>query len=368
MFKFLSRSAEASAASPSSGPSQADGGAGPLRGARRDLLERIADFLVRHDLEVTARNLAIAQAAFSGADLGLAARIAEQERSGQPVDQAWLDRVAPAGDAEGGSGSQQAELDRLMARLDSSISSFAETTRKAGGTTAAYGDSLQEHVGAMSGPAAGEGPTGEVLASLVGIARAMLERTREVEQEMKRSSHEADGLRESLERARRDAEIDHLTGLPNRRAFEAVLQREVREAQAEIDNLTVAICDIDRFKAVNDNHGHETGDRVIQAVAQVLARISHDRCHVARHGGEEFVLLFRGKSVAEASAILDEARASLASRHFVNRQTDQPIGQVTFSGGVTSVFAHADPREALRAADAALYRAKAEGRNRICPG
>jgi diguanylate cyclase len=361
MFKFLSRTTEGAVAARQSA-AQADADR-PGRAARRDLLDHISEFLLRHELDVTPRNLSLAQVAFSGADFGLAARIAEQERAGQPIDQAWLDRIAPAEEPDGSVEQKEAELDRLMIRLDSSISSFAETSRRAGGTTAAYGDSLQEHVGAIS-----EASNGEVLAELVGLTRAMLERTREVEQEMKRNSQEADALRQSLERARRDAEIDHLTGLPNRRAFEAVLQREVREAQAEIDNLTVAICDIDHFKAVNDNHGHETGDRVIQAVAQVLARISNERCHVARHGGEEFVLLFRGKGVAEATEILDQARETLATRRFVNRTTDEPIGQVTFSGGVANVFAHADPREALRAADAALYQAKSAGRNRICPG
>jgi len=194
----------------------------------------------------------------------------------------------------------------------------------------------------------------------------MLERTREVEQEMKRSAQEASTLRESLERARREAEIDHLTGLPNRRAFEGVLEVQFREAQKEIDMLTVAICDIDHFKQVNDNHGHETGDRVIQAIGQVLARISDDRCHVARHGGEEFVMLFRGRSASEAQAMLDAAREQLAEKRFINRVTDEPIGRITFSGGVANVFGWPDPREALRAADLALYRAKAEGRNRIC--
>ena len=361
VFKFLSRQAE-----PAEPHNHEKGGQSPAAVVRQELLEQISAFLVRHDLEVSPRNLTLAHAAFSGADAGMAGRIAEQEVAGLPIDQAWLDRVCPpAAEAEAAE-HREAELERLIAKLDGSISSFAETARKAGGTTAAYGDSLAEHVGAMTGtdPSA---PTGEVLASLVGIARAMFDRTREVEQEMKRSTQEADALRQSLERARRDAEIDHLTGLPNRRAFEAVFQREIREAQADIDNLTVAICDIDHFKAVNDNHGHETGDRVIQAVAGVLAQISGDRCHVARHGGEEFVLLFRGKSVSEATAILDQARESMASRNLINRATDEPIGRVTFSGGVANVFAHPDPREALREADAALYRAKSEGRNRICP-
>src|SRR3546814_2782479 len=94
----------------------------------------------------------------------------------------------------------------------------------------------------------------------------------------------------------------------------------------------VDFCDIDEFKKVNDLHGHEAGDRVIKAIADTLARISNDQCHVARHGGEEFVMLFRGLTPTEAAAKLDDAREALADRRLINRQTDQPFGQITFSG------------------------------------
>lgn len=129
--------------------------------------------------------------------------------------------------------------------------------------------------------------------------------------------------------------------------------------------MCVAICDIDHFKRVNDTHGHEAGDRVIRAVAQTLAKISNDTCHVARHGGEEFVILFRGKALDEAWQTLDQAREAMSERRLVNRATDVPFGRITFSGGIADVFAHATPREALKAADDALYAAKASGRNCI---
>ena len=169
----------------------------------------------------------------------------------------------------------------------------------------------------------------------------------------------------SRSRAQRDAEVDHLTGLPNRRAFEAVLDRHYREAMTTIDSLIVAICDIDHFKLVNGNHGHETGDRVIKAVAETLNRLGNNKCHVARHGGEEFVLLFRGVTKAQAREKLDAVRENFSQRRFVNRKTDDPIGQVTFSGGVADVFAYTTPGEALRAAHEARYLAKEQGRNAV---
>ena len=193
----------------------------------------------------------------------------------------------------------------------------------------------------------------------------MVSRTEIFAAEMKRSEDEAQALRRELDKARHDAEIDHLTGLPNRRAFEAALDRHYREARQEADHLCVAFCDIDHFKRVNDTHGHDTGDRVIKAIGEALARISDDTCHVARHGGEEFVMLFRGKTTQEAWEKLDAVRENFGSRQFVNRANDNPIGKITFSGGIADVFAHKNPRDALKAADEALYEAKSGGRNQI---
>ena len=207
--------------------------------------------------------------------------------------------------------------------------------------------------------------TGHIISSLADLAKAMLERTRTLEADMRRSEDEARSLRRSLEKAKRDAEVDHLTGLPNRRAFEAVLEREFREARASFDPLTVAFCDIDHFKRINDTHGHDAGDRVIRLIAEMLATISNDSCHVARHGGEEFVMLFRAITMSEAHRKLDDLREQMADRRLVNRKTDEPLGQITFSAGIADVFDFPDPRAALKAADEALYAAKEGGRNQV---
>ena len=190
-------------------------------------------------------------------------------------------------------------------------------------------------------------------------------RTQELS-EKNRALEQADSERASLlQRLEHQAMHDALTGLPNRRAFETLLERHHKEARAACEPLSVAFCDIDEFKKVNDLHGHDAGDRVIKAIADTLARISNDHCHVARHGGEEFVMLFRGMTPTQAAEKLDDAREALADRRLINRKTDEPFGQITFSGGVADIFGYGDTRAALKAADGALYKAKAAGRNRV---
>ncbi|MFC3097326.1 GGDEF domain-containing protein [Alteraurantiacibacter palmitatis] len=325
--------------------------------ARRHLLEQVSAFLLENGLEVTAQNLVTAHGIFSGLNPGLRRQVQAKRESGCPITQAWLDR-ASANDALDG----DQFVKQLVSQLEQGIASFSRSTSNARSATRTYGDALAQHVGELE---AAPPDAGTIITELAQYARAMLERSRKAEAELRQSEQEAASLRRNLDRARRDAEVDFLTGLPNRRAFESALERHRSEAAEMGEPLCVAFCDIDHFKLVNDTHGHEAGDRILCVVAKTLSQISGEKCHIARHGGEEFVMLFRGLSTEEAFELLDNARAELAARKLVNRRTELPFGQVTFSGGIADVFAYADARLALAAADEALYRAKEAGRNRI---
>jgi diguanylate cyclase len=329
----------------------------PRERRRRQLLNDIGSFLVTHRLEVNSFTLAVAHDVLTGADAKLARLFEERLVSRQPVTMHWLEDACRASGRHDGI----AQLGALMIKLEHSIHDFGQTTVAAKIAANDYNSALEQHVDELEQVS----KAGVVITELAHIARVMLDRTREIEKEMSRSELQTRALQRSLDEARRSAEVDHLTGLPNRRAFDNVLEREQCAAIDTGEPLCVAICDIDNFKRVNDTHGHEAGDRVIRAVAQTLAKISNDKCHVARHGGEEFVIVFRGKTLEEAWQALDDARQVMAERRLVNRATDVPFGRITFSGGVADVFAHASPREALRAADDALYAAKAGGRNCI---
>ena len=324
---------------------------------RQQQLQAIEQFLDAHALDLTPRSLKVAWTYLSRSDEELALAIDRRIKSGRQITPEWLSDILDRRDLS----DEAAELRELMQRLEASVEEFGKSTREAHGAASEYHSALSGQLGELERVA----KASAVISEMAQIGKAMLRRTHEVERQMLRSSAQTRALKRRLDEARRCSEEDHLTGLPNRRAFEAVFDSEYRAAQEAREQLCVVFCDIDHFKRVNDDHGHDAGDRVLRLVAEMLAQVSDDRCHVARHGGEEFVVLLRGQSPQQALERLDKVRGELAARRLVNRATDTPFGQVTFSAGVAEVFAYEDPRSALQAADAALYRAKLEGRNRI---
>lgn len=324
---------------------------------RREMVARIDDILGVHRLPVTRLTLGVAHDLATGERPDLASSIALRMRSQRPVTLEWLHDLL----GETAEGTEEAMIAELVERLETSLGEFTRTAKDARVATTDYGSALARHADQLDAVAV----PGAVLSDLTALTKAMLSRTREVEAELNRSEKESRALRQRLEQARRSAEEDHLTGLPNRRAFDALFERELVAAQTSGEPICVAFVDVDHFKKINDTHGHDAGDRILKVVAETLSRISNDSCHVARHGGEEFVALFRGLGIDAATHRLDQAREELAGRRLVNRATDVPFGEITFSGGVADVLAFEDRTTALRAADVALYRAKQAGRNRI---
>lgn len=324
--------------------------------AAREVIEKISEFLLRNRIPINAESLAFAHDLVTNSDPRLAGLVKRRFRECRPIDAEWIAETRHVT-----KGDDPVSIARLRGRLEKSVTEFSQTTHDARTATSDYQNALQSHVDELHEV----NKTGQVITELANVATAMLQRTSEIEERMARSERETRQLQRRIEEARRSAELDHLTGLPNRRAFEALLDREFLDARRTRDSLCVAFCDIDKFKTINDQHGHDAGDRVLRLVARTLSDISDDRCHVARHGGEEFVVLFRGKTTREAFEMLDGMRENLATRRLVNRATDAPFGQVSFSAGLADIFAYNNPRAALKAADEALYAAKEKGRNRI---
>lgn len=145
-----------------------------------------------------------------------------------------------------------------------------------------------------------------------------------------------------------DAETDELTGLPNRRTYDRALQR-IAPGDA------VVVVDLDRFKGVNDRHGHLVGDEVLRSLARCMRHIARKSDTVARYGGEEFTMVLAGAG----------ERGALAALRRLKQMWEATDPLTTFSGGV-AVHGEGDfPVATLMRADTALYRAKANGRDRF---
>ncbi|AGH50750.1 MULTISPECIES: GGDEF domain-containing protein [Sphingomonadales] len=251
-----------------------------------------------------------------------------------------------------------AQLRRLADEAQRRLQAIAALADRSGRDALDYGDALARNVSMLEG-----GLRGDVLVALLDLTRGMIDKTRSVGVELRRTSEQVSILRRSLDEARQTAETDALTGLPNRRALENRMRQAFDTARKRGTPLALAICDIDAFKAVNDHHGHQLGDKVIKYMAGALARGASEQLFVARYGGEEFVILFENMTAAEAARHVDAVRREIAAREFKVAETGRPIGRLTFSAGVAAMESRKGPSSTLKSADAALYRAKRDGRN-----
>jgi len=209
------------------------------------------------------------------------------------------------------------------------------------------------------------------LAQVRGDVTSMLAETRKVSESFVRmtsqldeSRKEAQRLADELKAVREEACTDALSGLLNRHGFDLELERLAGRGGAEA-SLALILLDIDNFKAVNDTYGHPLGDAVIAAVGHFIRESVATAGAAARYGGEEFAVLLPGCSLDAAGKLAQAIRVRVEQGRIKRRSSDEPIGGITISAGV-SHWRHGDDTASLvERADRALYAAKNGGRNRV---
>ena len=194
-------------------------------------------------------------------------------------------------------------MQALVARTQMQVEDFADTVATMRAETQVFGRDL------LAGADAIRAASGAAVEDITRLATTMLDRVQAAEERLAAATVEAEALRVELEAARDDARRDPLTGLANRRAFEDAFTEATRAGAP----ICVALCDIDRFKSVNDRFGHAVGDRVLKVIAEALREACGEHL-VARYGGEEFAILFTGVTVEAAVATLDGARGAVAAQ------------------------------------------------------
>ena len=172
---------------------------------------------------------------------------------------------------------------------------------------------------------------------------------------------DSEKIRDLEERLWHERSVDPLTGLNNRSRFEERFSEEFERARRAGERFIVLFLDVDDFKEVNDNHGHRAGDDALKLVAGILQSCSRRIDVVARHGGDEFIVMLSGASLPEAHRFFERMRKQVAER------SDLTLGlTLRLSAGAVQCPDHAtDPAALLEAADEAMYKAKRRGKNRL---
>jgi len=159
---------------------------------------------------------------------------------------------------------------------------------------------------------------------------------------------------------------DALTGLANRRSFEMTLEREIDRVARSGEPALLLTLDIDHFKAVNDTHGHNAGDLVIQAVARAVAQVVRPMDTVARVGGEEFAIILPNCATAFALVVAERVREQVAEQRIEIAPGQLLRVTVSVGGAFAPQWVRSSAVLWMERADRQLYRAKTEGRDRVC--
>lgn len=209
-----------------------------------------------------------------------------------------------------------------------------------------------------------EGPFLEVQQNLLSQVASVLEANQQLEDDLNYARLRMEVQAQELDRTRREARTDQLSGVGNRKGFDEKLQLFVSRFRRESESFALVLCDIDHFKWINDTHGHPAGDQMVANVGKFLKRRLRDNDYVARYGGDEFALLLSKVDANTASMVAERLRADVCSSNFDIGVTIE-AGTISFSIGVASIQTGMNAQQLLAAADAALYRSKESGRNLV---
>lgn len=253
-----------------------------------------------------------------------------------------------------------ARIETAVADLMMGVSGSLNTMT---GDSTKYGRALEQHRQSLERIA--------TIEDLRELERRLLEHVNEVQAANDKYRRELDAANLRVVEQQRDLEqlrgrvgVDFLTELPNRQRLEEQMREYMNRAERYGQKFSIVVLDVDHFKHINDEHGHTAGDRVLRAIAQLLAENKRASDFLARYGGEEFVLLLPETTLENAAAIAQKTCERVRGRNF-QFQT-QPI-RLTLSAGVGEVAPGRDTNESLfERVDKALYDAKEGGRDRVC--
>lgn len=325
----------------------------------RAIADQAIALLLRHGLLPLPRNYAVAFEYVSGSNAALQKALDDHLQSGKPIDDFLLRDLHD----EYITADQFRYLHGMGSDLRNILHGLIQTLSEAGDGAQTFGQSLAQHLARLD-TSAGAEALRQVAADLLSTTRAAQQQNRQLQHSLEATRKEAENLRVELEQYRRDALIDPLTGLFNRRAMDIHVE-ELMLATESGRTFSVVMMDIDHFKRINDTYGHALGDMVLRNVADTIRKCIRGQDVAVRYGGEEFLILLPDTPLDGARTVAETLRARVEALRLVRRRDNFLLAPFTASLGVSSYRAGDTRDSLLQRADQALYLSKRVGRNRV---
>lgn len=336
----------------------------------QDSPEKTAEYLRLSLAKLTELNLpadplnySLAYQYYSGKNVFFQEKLEEFIGQGQAWDeqqaQAWFNRYVIE--------CEQIIVGEVKQELVKTVAHIFGTLTDIAGKASLSNERLKRHIDHL----AGSKTQTQILASAMEIledTRKFVRESRDFEDQVASYSHEVEVLKDELCKAKQEASHDALTGLNNRRAFDNKIEHLVNDRRSQLSQFSLMNIDIDHFKKVNDSYGHLVGDKVLQTIAKVITATLRSSDFAARIGGEEFAVLLPNTFVDEAQKVAEKLRREIQALRLRHTSTGEQLSTITVSIGLAGFRQGESVQAIFDRADAAMYRAKRAGRNRVIVG
>jgi len=248
--------------------------------------------------------------------------------------------------------------------MSKSIGSVHDAIHNVSESAASYTGALEVAGDALAGNMDHKAVS-ELTKHLLAKTKTMQGANKLLETQLEAAQEDVMLLKRDLQEVQRQSMTDSLTNLYNRKSFDHNITRSITDAREKCQPLCLVMADIDHFKNFNDTFGHQTGDQVLRLVAMTMRSNTKGSDLACRYGGEEFALILPNTNLEDAVTLSNTIRKAIQAKELLKRSTNEKLGRVTASFGV-SLLSNSDTDITLiERADRALYAAKGNGRNRV---
>lgn len=325
------------------------------------IAKQVMDRITKNGLMPNPETFAVLYVHYNGQHPEISNVIQKMDLLKQPITNAECERLFDTYLSEKG---EKAYIEEASKRVQEMASEVSAMLRDAGTAHKEYNKTLIKQSDTLSS-SNDLSEMKKMVASLVKDTRKMIDDNQKLEDRLHQSSAELQQMRQDMQSLRVEAMTDTLTGIPNRKAFDAELRSRAAEATDKNRSLSLLMIDIDYFKIFNDTFGHQVGDQVLRLVAKTIADTLRSNDILARYGGEEFSIISSSTKLRDAEKLAERIREKIATKDIINQSKNEKLGRLSVSLGVAQ-FEPGEPlAQLIERADRALYKAKAAGRNAV---